>query len=487
MSHHHKNIAVWSSMLILTVSMGFMSQETRAEENHVQILKETGSAFTTIAKKAIAAVVFIEVEKDVASGMSGHHGTYNNPFEFFGEEFFERYFGQPHPPRQPRHYRQMGQGSGFLISKDGDILTNNHVVGDADRITVTLHDGRKFQAEKVGSDAKSEVAVIRIKGDDFPFLTLGDSDVLEIGEWVIAVGNPFGLTETVTAGIVSAKGRSNIGIADYENFIQTDAAINPGNSGGPLLNIRGEVIGVNTAIYSQSGGYMGIGFAIPINMARSIKDQLLTNGKVVRGYLGVYIQTVDKDMASSFGLDAAEGILISQVMEDSAAEKSGLKEGDIITHVDGKKVKETGTFRNSIAALSPGTEVKLTLFRDRKKKTIKAVTGELPGEEPEATETAADTTEKIGLSVTELTPEIARQLRLDQETKGVLITEVKLGGAAWNAGLRQGMLVTSVNRQNIDTLESFNQALADASDAEVILLKITDGRGSRYVTVRVTE
>ncbi len=485
MSYHSKNIAFLSSMLILTVTVGLIAQDSRAEESPVQILKETGAAFTTIAKKAIGGVVFIEVEKDVSSGVPGHHGAYNNPHEFFGEEFFERYFGQPRQPSQPRRYRQRGQGSGFLISKDGDILTNNHVVGDADRITVTLHDGRKFQAEKVGSDAKSEVAVIRIKGEDFPFLALGDSDVLEIGEWVIAVGNPFGLTETVTAGIVSAKGRSNIGIADYENFIQTDAAINPGNSGGPLLNIRGEVIGVNTAIYSQSGGYMGIGFAIPINMARSIKDQLMTNGKVVRGYLGVFIQTVDKDLADSFGLDDAKGILISQVMEDSAAEKSGLKEGDIITHVDGKEVEETGSFRNRIAALKPGTTVKLALFRDGKKKTVKAVTGELPGDEPEAAEAVADATEKIGLTVTELTTEIARQLRLDEETKGVLITEVELGGAAWNAGLRQGMLVTSVNRQDVHDLETFNAALAKAGDANVILLKITGGHGSRYVTVRI--
>ena len=270
----------------------------------LSVLQQTGSAFSEIAKEALPAVVFIDVASEVEVPVQQ---GYLNPFD----EYFRR---QPYGSQGTRKYHQQGQGSGFIISRDGYILTNNHVVQDADRITVTLGDGRKFDAELIGTDPETEVAVIRIQGEeDFPFLSLGDSDALEVGEWVLAAGNPFGLSQTITAGIVSAKERSEVGITEYANFIQTDAAINPGNSGGPLLNIHGEVVGINTAIYSQTGGYMGIGFAIPVNQAIAIKDQLLTNGTVRRSVLGVVIQEVNEELAESFELEEKSGILIAPV------------------------------------------------------------------------------------------------------------------------------------------------------------------------------
>ena len=317
----------------------------------VDVLEQTGKAFSHVAKTATPAVVFIRVEKVIEAGMRRPH-AYNDPFGFFGDDMLERFFryhGQPQ-----RRFRQEGAGSGFIITKDGYILTNSHVVGDADRIRVKLHDGREFDAKRIGSDERSEVAVIKIEADNLPTVKLGDSSALDVGEWVIAVGNPFGLTETVTAGIVSALGRNNIGIADYENFIQTDAAINPGNSGGPLLNIKGEVIGINTAIYSQSGGYMGVGFAIPINMAASIKEQLVKSGKVTRGYLGVYLQAVTPDLAETFDLkEDVSGILVADVEDDSAAEDAGLQQGDVIIGLNGRDVDDIGRFRNEVSSFPP--------------------------------------------------------------------------------------------------------------------------------------
>ena len=292
--------------------------------------------------------MFIQVEKQVPAG---HMYQFNNPFDLFGDDFAERFFGVPRRPRPDRRapnrnrqpmFKQTGQGSGFIISKDGYILTNTHVVGDVDTITVRLSDGREFKAKRIGADPRTEVALIKIESEgDLPVLEIGDPEKLQIGEWVIAIGNPFGLKETLTVGVVSAKGRSNIGITDYEDFIQTDAAINPGNSGGPLLNIDGKVVGINTAIYSRSGGYMGIGFAVPIDMAMRIKDQLVTSGRVTRGYVGVYLNPgeVTEEMAKSFGRNEAGGVLIAEVEKDGPADKAGIRSGDILTELNGVKIK----------------------------------------------------------------------------------------------------------------------------------------------------
>jgi serine protease Do len=470
-------VVVSGVLTVLLVGTGWV------EANKLDILQETGSAFSSIAKQALPAVVFIDVETTIEVPQQ----RYRHPFEdFFGRGNFPGY-GYPQEP-ETRKYHQQGQGSGFIISKDGYILTNNHVVNDADRITVTLGDGREFDAKLVGADPKSEVGLIKIEdGDEFPFLTLGDSDALEVGEWVIAAGNPFGLSQTVTAGIVSAKGRRTgmLGVDGYENFIQTDAAINPGNSGGPLINIHGEVIGINTAIYSRTGGYMGIGFAIPINQAARIKDQLIKYGKVSRSVLGIIIQQVDEDLAGSFGLEESGGILISQVVEGSAAEESGLQEGDIIVEMDGIKADRIGAFRNRVAATPPNTQVELRIFRDGKYKTVFAVTKELDGDDHALNEKIEPAVyEKLGVVVEKIDDDTARRLGYEGE-KGVLITEVVQGGSAWRAGLRAGQVITSVERRTVNSVSEFKEALAASGDSGKVLLLVTDGSSSRFVVVTV--
>ncbi len=437
-------------------------------------LVETGEAFKQIAEQALPAVVFIDVE----STIEVHKRSYEHPF-------FEQFFGRGwQGDSSPQKYSQQGQGSGFIISKEGFILTNSHVVNEADRITVTLGDGRKFNASLVGSDPKSEVALIQIDdAKDLPFVELGDSDQLAAGEWVIAAGSPFGLSQTITAGIVSALGRDETGIAEYGSFIQTDAAINPGNSGGPLLDINGKVIGINTAIVTRSGGYMGVGFAIPINQAIDIKNQLIEHGHVARSVLGIYIQNVDQDLATSFGLEKREGVLISEIMPDSAAEEAGLMEGDIILAFDGKPVHRVGGFRNRVAATVPYTDVILNIFREGKQIEVQVTTR--PMNEPAvAIEDAAaiETLESIGMEVSDLDGEEASALNVDLQN-GVLITSVREGSAAWRARLQPGQIITSVNRKTVLNCSEFYEAIVKASDRSRVLFLISDGRSSRFSVV----
>jgi serine protease Do len=457
---------------------------TEGMTEDLALLKRASRAFSDVAKQAIPGVVFIQVEKVVEMG--GAQGPYlNDPFGFFGDDFMERFFGGRPQRGTPRRRRQvMGQGSGFLVSKDGYILTNNHVVGDADRIIVTLHDGREFTATRIGSDPKSEVAVIRIEGNDFPYLELGDSDALEIGEWVIAIGNPFGLSETLTVGVVSAKGRSNIGIAEYEDFIQTDAAINPGNSGGPMLNLEGKAVGINTAIYSQSGGYMGIGFAVPINMAKAIKNQLVATGSVVRGFLGIQLnpQEMDEDLAASFGLPRAGGILVAEVIPESPAERAGLEAGDIILALDGEPVSDSGAFRNRVAMLEPDTEVELRVFRNGKEIELDVTIGTLP-EDGMATGSGR-TAEEIGLSIQDLNAELARRFGFDYD-EGVMITGVQPGSAAAQAGLRAGFLITAVDGTAVQNTREFYDALAAAEKNGLVRFRVKSRRYTWYVVIRL--
>lgn len=472
------------ALLVAAVLWAHTGSGAQEQKSPPAVLQQTGSAFAEIAEKATPAVVFIKAEKTIEVGMQAQPFFYNDPFGFFGDEFFDRFFrghGQRSPQPRSRKYKQQGQGSGFIITEDGYILTNHHVVGDADKITVKLQDGREFDAERVGTDAKSEVAVIRIKAKKLPYLEMGDSSRIRVGEWAIAIGNPFGLTATVTGGLISAKGRSGMGIADYENFIQTDAAINPGNSGGPLLDINGKVIGINTAIYSRSGGYMGIGFAIPINMAKSIKDQLVNDGKVTRGYLGVAIQELTRDLAESFGLKGKQGILIADVTEDSAAEKAGLKQGDIVLQMDGEPTRDVGDFRNKVASNPPGTKLSLKIFRDGKEKEIEVKTGELP-DDMELAGSSSEIAEKLGFSVQELTADAAKKYGHDMGS-GVLVSTVEPNGIAWQAGMRPGILITSVNRKPVATVKDLMKALSKAKD--IVLLRITDGKYSQFVVLRL--
>jgi serine protease Do len=474
----------WSKPLILGLGVAIFALllhgwvQAREQNQDIPALQHLSTAFTQVAKQALPAVVFIQVEKTIETSQGPFE--FNDPFDLFNDEFFRRFFGRRFP-RPQRKYRQMGLGSGFIISRDGYILTNHHVVGDADRIKVKLADGREVKAKLIGTDPKSDVAVIKIKGDDLPVLPLGDSDALEVGEWVIAIGNPFGLTHTITVGVVSAKGRSGMGIEDYEDFIQTDAAINPGNSGGPLINLRGEVIGINTAIFSRSGGYMGIGFAIPINMVKAIEQQLIATGKVTRGYLGVHIQNLTDDLAKSFGLENTEGVLIADVAKDSPASKAGIKTGDVIVVFDGKPVKNVQQLRNMVALTLPGTQVQVVVVRDREKRELTVTIGEL-AEEQVASVEGSGLLEKLGFAVQDLTPELAQQFGYE-EGGGVLVSQVEAGSPAAMVGIRPGTLIRQVNRQPVHNTEEFMQALAKSEETKRVLFLLQDRRGTRFVAL----
>ena len=475
--------------LILCVSV--LTSDARGEGKAFDFRR----GFSGVAAKATPAVVFIQVEKQVPVG--GMQYYFNNPFDLFGEEFSERFFGPQVPRRnmprrkQPRQtFKQTGQGSGFLISKDGYILTNTHVVGDVDKITVRLSDGREFLAKRIGADPKTEVALIKIEAkEDLPFLAVGKPDTLQIGEWVIAIGNPFGLKETLTVGVVSAKGRSNIGITDYEDFIQTDAAINPGNSGGPLLNIDGEVVGINTAIFSRSGGYMGIGFAVPIDMAMRIKEQLVATGKVTRGYIGVILNpgNVTKELAASFGRSEAGGVLIADVQKDGPADKAGIKSGDILIELNGKKINDNTGFRNDVAQILPNKKAELTFFREGKVKKVSVTVAAFPDDvhaagEGQVNEAVLD---KLGLEVQELTDELARQLGYDAQN-GVVISDVERGSVAEEAGLRPGMLILEVNRTEVKNVQDFEKAVGKGKGGNV-LVRVKTKEGTVFVNLPVND
>ncbi len=450
-----------------------------AARNGEDILNQSAKAFASLVKQAKPAVVHVEVEKTV--------GARNYNDQLFQNPFFEHFFGPEFRRQIPqqRKQKQKGQGSGFIISADGYILTNNHVVEDADSITVTLADKSKIEAKLIGSDPQSDVALIKIdNGNKNPFLSLGDSDALEVGEWVIAIGNPFGLTQTVTVGVVSAKGRSSVGLNEYENFIQTDAAINPGNSGGPLLNIQGKVIGINSALFSRTGGYMGIGFAIPINMVKKIEKQLQNNGKVTRGWLGVGIQNIDDDLAKSFDLDSTNGILITEVQPDSPAEKAGIKQGDVIVSLDGRKLEHVQELRNKIALIVPGTEASIGIIRNGKAEKIDVKIGEKPGSTIDISGSSqnSDFNERFGLSFQELTPEIAKQLGYEGE-EGVLIGDVERGSVAEAADLKAGQLIQEINRKPVRSAKDLRDILKNSAQDNRILLRIKSGKYSRYVVL----
>jgi serine protease Do len=456
-------------------------------QNRADAAKELSKAFSTTAKAAMPAVVSIKVEKAVqVNPMAGSDNPFglNDPFNQFNDDFLRRFFGGRMPQQQsPQKYTERGQGSGFIISEDGYILTNNHVVGDVDKMTVELKDGRKFtNAKLIGTDPDSEVALIKIEGNNFPVLPLGDSDKIEIGDWVIAIGNPFGLNETVTVGVISAVGRSNMHIAAYEDFIQTDAAINPGNSGGPLINLDGKVIGINTAIVSQSGGYMGIGFAIPVNMARTIADQLKSGGKVSRGYLGVYGQDITPDVAELMGMKDSGGVVVSQVEKGGPADKAGLKSRDVILEMNGKKVQSYDAFRNEIATMKPGSSVRVAGLRDGKALELTITLGERPAAAAQAQKPAEEPERYLGLQVQDLTKELADQLGYEPG-EGVVVTAVQQGGPAADEGIQRGDLILSVNNRNVNSAKEFGKAVNEARKAGKVLLLIKRGDVSQFVVV----
>jgi serine protease Do len=390
-----------------------------------------------------------------------------------GPQMFPFFFG---PPSEQGERREQGMGSGVVVSSDGFVLTNNHVVADAQNIKVVLHDRREYDAEVVGTDPKSDVAVIRLKNPptDLKPIALGDSSQLRLGDVVLAIGNPFGVGQTVTMGIVSAKGRADVGIADYEDFIQTDAAINPGNSGGALVNMEGKLVGINTAILSRSGGYQGIGFAIPTNMATPIMESLKQYGKVTRGWLGVSIQDIDQDLSQTMKLPVQRGVLLADVQAGSPAAKAGLKRGDAIVKVDGRAIESSGQFRNAIAAAGANRKVTLDLYREGKLVSMPAALGEMPqdatkgGAIPGAPGTKRDSD---GLGLSELTPEARRSFGLgDEVPKGVVVTSVAQGSAAARAGLRPGDVLLEVNRKAVTSVQDFEDTYAKAKGNVLLLL-----------------
>ena len=467
-------------VLVLSTVLIFAAQFARAEvsKEDFEILNRSAKAFANVVKEVKPAVVHIRVQSTVES-----RADYE---QFFNHPFFERFFGPEFQNPQPRRRQQHGAGSGFIISKDGHILTNNHVVENAEKITVTLSDNQEVEAELIGADPQSDVALVKVDVEgNLPTLPLGNSDSLEVGEWVIAIGNPFGLSQTVTVGVVSAKGRSRVGINEYENFIQTDAAINPGNSGGPLLNIRGEVVGINSALYSRTGGYMGIGFAIPINMVKSIEDQLQKHGKVTRGWLGVAIQDVDENLAESFGLSKAGGILVSDVQPDSPAEKAGIEQGDVIIKLNDTVLKDVADLRNRIALVIPGTTVSLHIMRDGSPTDITVKIGEQPADFGSYARGGNQDQGlgKFGIAVQELTDDLALQFGY-KGRKGVIISEVAPGSPAENSGLKAGQLIEEVNKVPISSPGELQQALKQSGDTNRVLLKIRSGNFSQYVVLR---
>ncbi|MDO8301668.1 MAG: DegQ family serine endoprotease [Sedimentisphaerales bacterium] len=482
--------ATFVAFIIIFVCSLSVPAALAAESQGRQFLRESGNAFAEIAKEASPAVVSIRVEKTVESGQGFSFGDGDTQDQF--EDFFNRFFnerlpqGHPTPKSKPqRRPRTQGLGSGFIISPDGYILTNNHVVKDADKIKVQLTNGKEYDAKIIGADAPTDVAVIKVDANNLPTLKLGDSETLQVGEWVIAIGNPFGLTSTLTVGVVSAKGRSGMGIEDYEDFIQTDAAINMGNSGGPLLNVDGKVVGINTAIVSPSGGSLGIGFAIPIDMVKSIYKQLIDKGSVTRGYLGIIIQQLTPELAKSFNLEIHKGILISEVAKDSPADKAGLKSGDVITELNDELAEDVGRFRSHVAGLEPGTKAELLIYRDGKEKTISVEIGKLPADakiglvEPEGSV-------NIGLQVQDLTADVTQRFGYEGD-KGVVVTEVEQGSSAAEEGLQAGMLIMQVERQPVTNVDEFKAAVKKAKSKKSVLLLVKQGKYSRFVAIKLNE
>ncbi|MGB8226358.1 MAG: DegQ family serine endoprotease [Sedimentisphaerales bacterium] len=483
--------------LVFTLLLNSICFADPAEKKDIEMLRSTGQVFAEIAEKATPAVVFVSVEQEVTQQMP--EIFYGNPFgDEFNDEFFKRFFGQPFPrqfrQQQPRQQKQIrkGQGSGFIITSDGFILTNNHVVEGANKITVKFSDDKELQAKVIGTDPATDIAVIKVDANNLPTVQFGDSDKLKVGEWVIAIGNPFGLSHTVTAGIVSAKGRSNLNLAnvEYQDFIQTDAAINLGNSGGPLLNIDGKVVGINSAILGNGGGYMGnignmgIGFAIPINMAKYVYDKIKTEGKVTRGYVGIYAEDVSPEMAEHFGVKDRKGILVDKVVENSPASKGGIEKGDIIVKMDGNTVGEWNNFRNEIAKKAPGTKITLTVIRNGEEKDLE-IKLETKESKTASTEAGGKEAKQLGITVQDLTPELAKQFGYADEKSGVIVSEIASDSPAAEIGITAGTLITEVNRQKVENTQGFWELVKKAKDS--VLLYIRQGEISRYVVVKFNE
>jgi serine protease Do len=401
--------------------------------------------------------------------------------------FFRRFFGEENPPGAQPRFRmppQHGLGSGVIVSKDGYIVTNNHVVDGADSVSISLQDGRELEAKVVGRDPKTDLAVLKVEAGDLPFVTLADTDRIEVGDVVLAIGNPFGIGQTVTMGIISATGRATLGL-DYEDFIQTDAAINPGNSGGALVDTQGRLVGINTAILSRSGGNQGIGFAIPANLAHSVMDSLIKDGKVTRGYLGVMIQDVTPALAKQFQLKDDQGALVGDVVPKGPADRAGLRAGDVIVNFNGKPVQDSRRLKFDVAATAPGKTVPVQVLRDGSRKTLQVTVRELPGDEKLAQTTPADSKDTgtmNGVGVADLDARTRREIGAPASLQGALVTSVEEGSPAAEAGLRPGDVIVELNRQPVRGADDAVRLTENAKD-KVTLVRVWSQGGSRYVVV----
>ena len=457
-----------TALALLTVAT-FAAVETFGVASvTAQPAPSVASPWTTVAKTAMPSVVNIASARLVRG---------RSPFS--GDPFFRFFFDAPDvAPRRERN-----QGSGVIISADGLVLTNHHVVEDAHEIRVALGDRREFRARLVGSDPRTDLAVLRLPGRGFPAIPLGDSDKVDIADTVLAIGNPFGLGQTVTLGIVSALGRANLGIADYEDFIQTDTAINPGNSGGALVNARAELIGINTAIFSRSGGYQGIGFAVPINLARAVTDHIVRHGRVIRGAIGVTVQDLTPALARGLGLPDLRGVLVNDLAAGGPGARAGLQRGDVILRVGDRATDDAGHHRNVVAQLVPGARVRLTVRRGAREQAFDV-------EVTERVERAARPSpandearqDPLGMSIADLTPELRRQLRLPRDLAGVVVTNVQNGGLAEESGLRAGDLILEVNRQAVRAARDVARLFAEARGKDVVLL-VSRGGQTAYLVI----
>jgi serine protease Do len=440
------------------------------------------TGFAPVVKEVLPNVVNIsssKVVKTPRNQMQMPEGMEQDPFfqQFFGQQFGGRGRGQGGngPDQQPQKQREQSLGSGVIVSPEGYILTNNHVVDGATDVKVTLSDKREFKAEVIGTDPKTDIAVLKLAGEKFNPITLGDSTKVQVGDYALAIGDPFGVGQTVTMGIVSAKGRGGLGIEDYEDFIQTDAPINPGNSGGALVNDRGELVGINTAILSHgSGGNEGIGFAIPINLARNVMGQIIDHGKVTRGYIGVVIQPITPNMSKALNLDKLQGALVGDVSPKGPAKDAGVQRGDVILAINGNTVNDSNDLRNTISMMQPGQTVKLTINRSGSTKDIDVKLGELPLSKAEAeandSENGSSKESMKGITVETLDSDTAQQLQLPEATKGVVVTGVDPSSAAADSGLRKGDVIQEVNHQPVKNAAEFEAAMSKSEKNGALLL-----------------
>ncbi len=470
----------WSLFfLVLLFGLFFCMDSDRVnslpKNDKLTTARSLGLAFVEVVKKVQPSVVNVTTEKTITV----------KPWERYGEDFFKgspfedffKGFGiTPREKGKEYRHKQRSGGSGVIVDKEGYILTNNHVIEGADKVKVRLNDGREFPALVKGQDTRTDLAVLHIKAKDLPVATLGDSDKLEVGEWAIAIGSPFGLEHTVTVGVISAKGRSGLGTGTYEDFVQTDASINPGNSGGPLINIDGEVVGINAMII-QPG--TGIGFAIPINMAKQILNDLIKQGKVVRPWLGISAQDLTPEMAEQFQVKEKEGVLVSQVHQGTGAEKAGLASGDIIKSVDDKAIKNVNELVKEIQKKKVGQKVKLSTVRDGKPVTIEVTTSAMP-DKLEATK-EKEIEEKLGAQIQELTPQLAARYRISSEIKrGVVVIGLEDGSPADELGLQEGDVILEINRKKIETIKDFEKSIKDLNLEKGIVFRLHRRGNSFY-------